>query len=183
MTDQALENAIAMRVQMAEKIATAEEQIKEYKAKMQRAERFIADWEEFSGQKVAAPKVEEEPRRGGIKKRTTLPRPSNSKKEEVADVAREVLLERGKPMGRDDLFAAVSDRGITIHGKKPQVVFQTMMWRMQDVIVNIKGHGYWPADEDFPDGDYYALIGQKDEREPEDVEEDVDLSAELDEDA
>mgnify|MGYP000970380177 CR=1 FL=1 len=144
MPDVAIENAVAVRDEMAEKIATAEVQIKEWRAKKDRADRFIADWEEFSGKKAPAPAVdtssEPAPRAapGG--------KPKNPKKEEVAALAREILLQDGRPMSRDDLFERLTARGVIIHGANPAVVLQTMLWRMRDEITHLKGFGYWPKD-------------------------------------
>lgn len=164
MTDQALENAVAVRDDMLEKIATAEEQIKEWRAKLQRAERFIADWEEFSEKKPTG-SDQEAPR--GIVKRTSTPvdKPKNPKKEEVAETAIEIIREHGDPMTRDDLFEALQSRGVLIHGKNPPVVLQTMLWRMQDRIVHLKGFGYWPREDAYMAADYV------DGAEPEETEE------------
>jgi hypothetical protein len=144
MTDTAIENATAIRDEMAKKIAAAEVQIKEWRTKMARAERFIADWEEFSGQQAPAPAVdtntEPAPRAASGGK------PRNPKKEEVAAVAREILLLNGRPMSRDDLFDALTARDVIIHGANPAVVLQTMLWRMRDEITHLKGFGYWPKD-------------------------------------
>jgi hypothetical protein len=152
MTDIALENAVAARDDMAQKIAAAEEQIKEWRAKIQRAERFIADWEEFSGQK--APDTAE--KRSGIVKRTNLPvqKPQNPKKEHVAEAACQIIRENGEPMTRDELFSALSEKGIIIHGQNPAVVLQTMLWRMKDRIIHLKGHGYWPREDAYMAADY-----------------------------
>lgn len=172
MTDKALENALAARDEMAEKIAAAEEQIKEWRERMQRAERFIADWEEFSGQGLATRAPEERAR--GIVKRTTLPpapKPKNPRKEDVAEVAIEIIRENGDPMTRDDLFEALKARGIQIEGKNPPVVLQTMLWRMQERIVHLKGYGYWPREDAYMAADYV------DNSEPDEVEDDLDEKA------
>lgn len=143
MTDLAIQNAVAARDEGLEKIAEAEALIKEWRAKVARAERFIADWQEFSGQVAptapALPAVESS---GG----NTTSKASNPKKEEVAEAALEILSERGVPLSRDDLLLALSAKGIHIHGKDPLVVLQTMLWRMKERIVHLKGFGYWPKD-------------------------------------
>ena len=169
MTDKALENALVARDEMAEKIAAAEEQIKEWRDRMQRAERFIADWEEFSGQ--AAPIKSE--RKGGIVKRRSFPaqKPQNPKKEDVAEAAIEVIRKNEEPMTRDQLFDALKSRGINISGKNPPVVLQTMLWRMQDRIVHLKGHGYWPREDAYMAADYV------DDSEPDEAEDDLSEEA------
>lgn len=154
MTDNAVENAIAILHEMTAKIAEAEVRIKEWRAKMDRAERFIKDWEEFSGQKVepaSTPVVESKPRLH------PSGRPKNPLKEEVALAACEILRARGEPMSRDDLFEALTERGVIIHGKNPPVVLQTMLWRVQEVITHLKGHGYWPTKDAYPEADYAPI--------------------------
>ena len=151
MTDTAVSNAMSIRSEMAEKIATAQANIREWQARADRAEKFIADWEEFSGQKVQVTQTFPETRtRAAI----ASAKASNPKKEHVASVARDVLLENGSPMPRDDLFAALKAREIIIQGQNPPVTLQTMMWRMREKIVNIKGFGYWPKDVACPAAGY-----------------------------
>ncbi len=144
MTDTAVQNAASMRDQMAAKIAAAEVQIKEWRATMVRAERFIADWEEFSGEKAPVPAVDTAPE--PTPRAASGGKPKNPKKEDVAAVAREILLQNGRPMTRDDLHEALIARNVIIHGANPAVVLQTMLWRMREEITHLKGFGYWPKD-------------------------------------
>lgn len=167
MTDEAVQNALAIRKELAEKIHAAEAKIKEWRARMDRVGQFVKDWEEFSGQSLGAHikgtlDVKLPPVSVSASGHMT---PKNPKKEEVAEAAREILMDRGKPMSRDDLFTALTERGIIIHGKNPPVVLQTMLWRMQNVIVHLKGSGYWTADEAYQAADYV------DKSEPEETEE------------
>jgi hypothetical protein len=111
---------------------------------MAHAERFIADWEEFSGKKAPTPVVDTTPET--TQRPVSGGKPRNPKKEEVAAVAREILLQNGRPMSRDDLFEALAARGVIIHGQNPPVVLQTMLWRMSAEITHLKGFGYWPKD-------------------------------------
>lgn len=152
MPDAAVENAIAVMQDMAEKIAKAKLQIEEWQQKSMRAERFVADWEEFSGQK--APAIEP-PVSNAVQTDTSKrPKPKNPKKEDVAEAAREIILTLGVPQSRDDIFAILPEKGMVIEGKDPPVVLQTMLWRMKDRIVHLKGHGYWPADEPYAPAEY-----------------------------
>lgn len=85
---------------------------------------------------------------------TVRKRPRNSSHEEVGDAALRVLAEAKAPMSRGDLFAAVMEQGVTIEGQDPEVVFSTMMWRERERVVNLKGHGYWPADRPYEKAGY-----------------------------
>lgn len=155
MTDTAVENAASIRDDVTAKIAAAEAKIKEWKATLARAERFIADWEEFSGlQAPAAPAVEPAP----VAAKAASPKSLNPKKEAVAERAREILLAHGTPMSRDDLFAAITRAGVVIHGSNPPVVLQTMMWRMGERIAHIKGFGYWPKDVEYEPAGYDPAV-------------------------
>ncbi len=69
----------------------------------------------------------------------------NSRKEEVAAVARKIILERGEPIMRDELYGLLTGQGLTIKGRDPYMVLSTMLWRMSNEIVRIEGGGYWPA--------------------------------------
>lgn len=175
MTDSAIENAIAIRAEMADKIAKAEEQIKEWRSKMDRVERFIRDWEDFSGEKAPASGGDQyidfmsRTKARIAKHEASAAKSKNPKKEDVAEEAIKIIRENGKPMTRDQLFEALQAKGITIFGKNPPVVLQTMLWRMQDRIVHLKGHGYWPREDDYMAADYI------DGSEP-DKDEDADLS-------
>lgn len=159
MADAALENAVRVRDEMTESIAKAEAQIKEWRAKMQRAERFIADWEEFSGQAVPervvahenAPTAENS---DDIVQRRLSAKAKNPKKEDVAQEAVMAIRSHGRPLSRSELMKVLADMGTVIHGTRPEVVLQTMLWRMNDVVAHIKGHGYWPADTPYPAGGY-----------------------------
>lgn len=160
MADAALDNAVAARDEMAAKIASAEDQIKEWRARMQRAERFISDWEEFSGK--VAPKATftqqdlkgEGASKDDVVQRRMSAKAKNPKKEEVALAAVNVIRSAGTPMNRTELKDALVEAGVVIHGTRPEVVLQTMLWRMSDVVAHIKGHGYWPADTAYPPGEY-----------------------------
>jgi hypothetical protein len=71
----------------------------------------------------------------------------NSKKEEVADAAYEIIRERGEPVSRSDLYKELIARGLRIEGSDPEMVLSTMLWRMKDRVVRLKSGGYWLADE------------------------------------
>ncbi|WP_116134353.1 hypothetical protein [Tropicimonas sp. IMCC34043] len=146
MSDIAIEKAVKVRAELSERIATAKRQITEWQSAVDRADSFIRQWEEYSGR----------PAPGGHASSAAIEddavvtppqKPRNPRKEVVAEAAREILREHGEPMNRDELIEALPSKGITIHGKNPPVVLQTMLWRMQDRIVHLKGRGYWPRDE------------------------------------
>ena len=158
MTDKALENAeakkkqlVSRRIQLHSEIAALDEQIG-------KIDSFIRDWHAFAesafelstgegSDSIVAIAASEEV----APKRTT----GNSRKEDVADAAYMAILEWEKPVSRDELLNAVTERGMIIEGKDRVGVFTTMMWRMRDKIVKLESGGYWLADIEYPPENYY----------------------------
>jgi len=70
----------------------------------------------------------------------------NPPREEVRRIAREVMLEMGRPLTRGELLEQFAARGTPIQGADPSKNMGTLMWRLSDHFVNIEGHGYWPRD-------------------------------------
>lgn len=156
MNDAARLNAIAKRDAALEQIVQCEERIKALRAEVSRAEDFLRLWTEFavdSGENVDnGETVQNAPESHGDG--TPRPRPKNPKKEDVAEAAREAIRERGKPIQRDELFHLLTERGWNIQGRDPEMVFSTMLWRMQDRVVRIPKFGYWLPEEPFPEANY-----------------------------
>ena len=119
---------------------------------MEGAERFIREWEAFSSMTVPKGSTMQV-----IAKRTGAldhPKVVNPKKDEVAQAVAEILLANKTPMTRDELLTMLARRGMGTRGKNPAVVLQTMLWRMQSVIVHLKGYGYWPTNEPYESAGY-----------------------------
>jgi len=82
-------------------------------------------------------------------------RPKNPDREDVANQALQIIRERGAPQSRKELFDALAMQGTDIHGKDPEMVLSTMLWRSQDKIVRLPSHGYWPKDTPYPKAHYH----------------------------
>jgi hypothetical protein len=158
MSDKALENAetkkkqlISRRIQLHSEIAALDEQIG-------KIDSFIRDWHVFA---ESDPELSTATVNDSIEvvaesydaptKRTR----GNSRKEDVAETAYIAILEREKPLSRDDLLNEVTQRGMVIEGKDRAGVFTTMLWRMRDKIVKLDSGGYWLADVEYPTENYY----------------------------
>ena len=102
---------------------------------------FIARWERLT---------EADRERSEPESLTDLGKVRNPPREVVGRVAREIILEAGRPIPRGELFVRLRERGVRIFGKAPQLVFTTMMWRMQNEFVRLARFGYWPRDKAFP---------------------------------
>jgi hypothetical protein len=65
------------------------------------------------------------------------------------EVVRDIIKERGHPVGTTALFQEVTKRGVKIGGKSPKVNFDGRLRYAADFI-NIKGHGWWLKDDPIP---------------------------------
>lgn len=160
MTDKAIENAKALKIQAISEIERLEGELRYWRDRMAMSEHFIDQWNAFasgdpvnSGDSVSS----------DVNKTATSPKPNqkakrNSKKEDVADAALQFIRERGRPSPRTELYEALVDRGFTIEGADPEMVLSTMLWRMKDKIVRIPNYGYWPIDEVYAPADYHPDI-------------------------
>ena len=75
----------------------------------------------------------------------------NPDKELVGNAVENILRQGGRPMLRDDLFAAIKKDGLDIRGKDPLMVFSTMLWRMPKRFVRLgQKTGYWLTNEPCP---------------------------------
>lgn len=149
MTDKALANAEAKRIQLLDRKRALLRELSEIDANVEQIDRFIRAWYAFAEDDVnlAVDNLTDSERNESEqsppeRKRTT----GNSPKEEVAAVAREVILERGTPIMRDELYDLLTARGLVIQGKDPKMVLSTMLWRVKDQIARVEGSGYWPTD-------------------------------------
>ena len=105
MADQALDNAKKKKNQLLDEISGLKKQLAAAEIEASTVDAFISQWYKFSG-KPRPINLHSDDKTGDNKeqkqkiKRTT----GNSKKEDVARVAREVIMERGNPIMRDNLY-------------------------------------------------------------------------------
>lgn len=150
MTDKALSNAMERLDEIHRRMARIAEDMETLRMSFQNAgeerERlraFIATWHELAG--IPFPD-------GMVSDETPAPepkrvKPKNPDREWVTEKALEIIRERGEPMPRKELFDALTARGVEIHGKDPEMVLSTMLWRTKDRIQRLPAFGYWPAGE------------------------------------
>jgi len=161
MSDKALENAEALKNQLLQRKKELMNEILQIEDQLAKADRFITAWYDFAG--VERPKpVENSTAKSDTKEERVhsapARRPKNSDKVEVANVAREIIQERGEPVSRSDLYAELIKRGLTIEGKDPEMVLSTMLWRMRDRIVRLPSGGYWLKEQNWPPAGYQVDI-------------------------
>lgn len=80
--------------------------------------------------------------------------------EEIARLAREVLLDNKRPLKRGALVRAMEAKSVPLVGKDKAKNLGTILWRFNGDFVSLKSLGYWPRD--------IALPGVYDPREPPD---------------
>ena len=78
----------------------------------------------------------------------------NSKKEAVAKAAQAIIRQKGHPVDRNELLAALTAAGLRINGKSPLVTLSTMLWRMKTTILHLPSFGYWDASLPYAEADY-----------------------------
>lgn len=149
MPDRAVENAKAMKDQLLARKRRLLAELQDIDDQIGRIDAFVKDWHLFAESdpesavdKLADVNANKAATSQPVKRKAT----GNSRKEDVAAAARYVILERGVPIMRDELYDLLTAQGMVIQGKDPQMVLSTMLWRMRDQIARVKGGGYWPAD-------------------------------------
>jgi hypothetical protein len=159
MPDSAYHNAVRKRDALTAEI----ERIQKELAKI---EQWLGMWRELSAendaadvpalmQPLPAPTHSEEGEIGR-QKSTARHKPKSRRtprtgpaREDIAPVAREIIVANGHPMPRSALLNALDERGLRVGGADIAGRIRnvgTVMWRLRDRFVNIEGRGYWPAD-------------------------------------
>lgn len=140
MSDKALDSAIARRDALAVEINESLARVDALKREMRDVDTFIRQWKRFAGVETDADLFDvmddmSAPNSPGPKQR-------NSKKEEVAEAARELIQAAGRPMSRTELYEALVKKGFVIRGTNPEMVLSTMLWRMRDRVGRLATGGY-----------------------------------------
>jgi len=164
MTDLALANAQKRRDDVAAKINQLVQELEDARKELVVAESFIKEWYRFAGSEAGA--VSDTKKDSGYPQPATAGytldlsepplalRQKNPDRATVGKYAREIINEFKRPVPRRVLFDALASRGIQIHGKDPEMVLSTMMWRMPQDFVRLSGHGYWFRNAPWPIAGY-----------------------------
>jgi hypothetical protein len=156
MADQALENAVARRAALREEQARTAREINELaavwerrQAELDQVERFIKMWHDMAGIPYADAGEQKKDEAGA--EATRRFRPKNPPREAVAMRCVSYIREAERPLSRRELFERLEGDGVEIRGKDPEMVLSTMLWRSKDIIIRLKGGGYWPTGEPLPE--------------------------------
>lgn len=155
MADAAYENAVARRDVLAKENNDLLQRLDEVRKELAHVSKWLDDYARFAGAPAnivaSAPVPEPE---AGYTANEKRQRPKNPSRESVASESLRLIREAGHPLPRTELFNALRDSGTVIEGKDPEMVLSTMLWRSENEIARIKGHGYWPADEPYAPAGY-----------------------------
>lgn len=91
----------------------------------------------------------ETPKAGGTPPARAEPRVAGSPIDEFEAAVRAILGSADNPLQRGPLLEALTEHNIVVVGQVPANTMGTRLSRMKDV-VNLKGHGYWLRERDFP---------------------------------
>jgi hypothetical protein len=148
MSDAALENAMARRANALETLKALVKEINilmerhgKARAELEEIDNFIQMWHTMAG--MTAPELPERKESVGAERAARRIRPSNPRREMVADACVNYLREAGHPLMRSELMELLKLNDIEIHGKDPAMVLSTMLWRSKDKIARLPKGGYW----------------------------------------
>lgn len=177
MTTDVLSNARAMRDLLAKQKNDALQAADELSRKLARVDQFIADYESIAENVIpSAEQISVSISATAIatakEALTAIRKRRNSRKEDVADAARRLILQRGAAIPRPELYQLLVKEGMVIEGSDPETVLSTMLWRTKDQpgVVHIRNHGYWPTEQSYAPASYTPdfddIIGAADDEPP-----------------
>lgn len=164
MGDAALDNAHSRRGALAAQINVQQQRLEELRRELQLVDEFIARWHTFAVLAADEPLIRSEVSVDNSSENEKRRRPVNPSRESVGNVVEALLKEWGRPASRRRLFDELPNHDIHLQGRDPEMVFSTMLWRMQDRFERVPKRGYWlkgvpvPDNSDVPD-DLADLLG------------------------
>lgn len=72
----------------------------------------------------------------------------------IAEIAAQIIEEESRPMTRGELVDSLLARGIKLAAKDPAKNVGTILWRHEELFVNLPGWGYWLKDRPFEPASY-----------------------------
>ncbi|SEI04746.1 hypothetical protein [Tardiphaga sp. OK245] len=161
MSDLALSNAQKRRDDLASRINQLSQSLEDCRKEIASIDQFIAAWHHYAdgGQHSPSIPVNTHYTQGSmtlnsvVNSARIIP-PKNPDRETVGRAAWDIIVKRGRPVMRGELFNELGKRGIQIYGKDPEMVFSTMMWRMQEHFVRLPKFGYWKRNEPWAPAGY-----------------------------
>lgn len=176
MSDRALANAEKQRDELAAEINKTNQHLDDLRKRLADTNSFILEWHRFADTGLGAATDTHEdlgyPQgsfamsaaiAAEISKGTAATPRKNPDRGTVGAHVRQIINELKRPIPREDLFMALAARGVLIHGKDPQMVLSTMLWRMPNDFVRLAKHGYWLRDLPWAPANYSPKWSNADE--------------------
>ncbi|MDY8109127.1 hypothetical protein U0C82_08210 [Fulvimarina sp. 2208YS6-2-32] len=193
MSDHTFAKARELRAQLEARIQEYTEKLEVWKAERDRIDSLIQGWEEIQNLDVDAvlegrsqnlrnlwgktrfvpPRLisrpmHRKPRRINVETELSLEQSdrsgSNSRKEDVAAVARLIIMNRGRPVDRETLLHQLREYGLVIEGANPEKAMNTMLWRTREKpeygVIGLRGYGYWLRERAYEPADYDPIMGR-----------------------
>ena len=141
--DQAVKKALGKRQEIIAEIARLRKELDE-------TDGFLALYERFSGTRIErgeATGVAAQAVTNGEAAAPMFLRRKKAAPAEIADTAEKIIVQKGQPMTRGEIAAALDQRGVILPGKDQSErarYIGTIMWRRSDRFLNLEGRGYWP---------------------------------------
>lgn len=162
MTDAAIANAHNRRGSLAAQINALQQQLEALRRELAVVDEFISRWHTFAQLDEGDSLIPSEQAVDKPVEKEKRIRPTNPSREAVGDVVEALLREWQRPASRARLFEELPNHGIDIQGTNPEMVFSTMLWRLQNRFERIPKRGYWLKGEPIP-GDPTPLATDLDE--------------------
>jgi hypothetical protein len=179
MTDRALANAQKRRDEIAARINQLVQELEVSRKELSSVEGFIAEWHRFAdsagavasntGVNSSYPQSVQAVGEFELhldSNGAPTPTPKNPGRIVVGIAAQQIIQALGRPVPRTELFSELAKQGVHIHGKDPEMVLSTMLWRMPHDFIRLPHHGYWIRKEPFPAANYTPTqLGEQDSEE------------------
>jgi len=145
MTDHVLEKARAKRERLARDLAELDA--------------FLKVYEEIVGEPPEddAPHIRHRTRpvfHGGGEAQRIAPSNPQTETFRTVQAAREIIADRGRPIPLSELYAGLTKRGMSFGGKNPVNTLGARLSNAGDVVVTLKGFGWWLAEQPYAPAGY-----------------------------
>jgi hypothetical protein len=147
-----LTNARLLKASLTAKLKALDDERASIAAELAEVDKFLSAADAYAQVDPKAAKAPTTPLSRGTA--AARKRPTNPPREQVLEVVASALERAGRPMQLRELFEAVTAAGITLQGTDPSAVLGTMIWRARKRFANIKGYGYWFADQPYAPASY-----------------------------
>lgn len=144
MSDNAIENAEAAKAKILNRLLELEAEKRMLEKQLSEAQSFLTAAERYARLQPGELPIAEVPSRY---REANSSQHRNPRREDVVEKAIEIIEREGRPVRLRAIYDHIVAEGMRLTGTDPVAVLGTMLWRAgrEGSLVNLKGHGYWPA--------------------------------------